>query len=110
VIDPAHKLPGVLGAGASAGLVLYQVVRLARGLWGGAADFSLARRPVLKPSGKWEGAPVAEIDKSTTGRLLAGRVRRDPSLLRNVSLTPSPPEPGSTPPRRDGLWDRDLDG
>ncbi len=68
------------------------------------------RRRRRKEEGRWLGATKPEIDKSTTGRLLAGRIRRDPSLIDHVSLSPSPPGPDPAPPRHDGLWDREIDG
>ncbi len=59
----------------------------------------------LKPTdaGRWVDAPVAELDKSTFGKLLASRAGRDPGL--HVVVRRSPPEV-----RSDSLYDDELDG
>jgi len=54
-------------------------------------------------AGRWLGAPVAELDKSTLGKLLTSRASRDPSRHVIVSRTP-------TPVCSDALYDPELDG
>ncbi len=54
-------------------------------------------------AGRWLEAPVAELDKSTVGKLLASRASRDPSLHVVVSNTPPPV-------CSDALYDPELDG
>jgi len=54
-------------------------------------------------SGRWLEAPVAELDKSTLGKLLASRASRDPSL--HVVVRSTPP-----PVCTDALYDPELDG
>ncbi len=56
--------------------------------------------------GRWLDAPIAEVDKSTCGLLLANRWRRDPSLR----VIASQGGRDSTPGPHGGLWDRELDG
>ncbi len=60
-------------------------------------------RPRPTARGRWLWAPVAELDKSTTGKLLAGRMRREPGL--KVVIRASRP-----PPSTDALYDAQLDG
>jgi hypothetical protein len=54
-------------------------------------------------AGRWLEAPVAELDKSTIGKLLASRASRDPSL--HVVVRNTPP-----PVCSDALYDAELDG
>jgi hypothetical protein len=63
--------------------------------------------PRRRDQGVWADPPVAELDKSTFGRLLADRLRRNPGLRVVVAPRQSPPLP---PASTDGLWDRELDG
>jgi hypothetical protein len=61
------------------------------------------RRP---EAGTWLDAPIAEVDKSTMGKLLASRMRREPGLhvvVRGRDAT-------SEPIRSDALYDAELDG
>ncbi len=63
----------------------------------------LLRRP---DAGKWLEAPIAEVDKSTMGKLLASRMRREPGLHVVVRGNAQPLEPI----RQDSLYDAELDG
>ena len=54
-------------------------------------------------SGRWLEAPVAELDKSTLGKLLTSRASRDPSL--HVVVRSAHP-----PVCTDALYDAELDG
>jgi hypothetical protein len=60
-------------------------------------------RPMRTNAGRWLEAPVAELDKSTIGKLLASRASRDPSLHVVVRSTPAPI-------CSDALYDAELDG
>jgi hypothetical protein len=60
-------------------------------------------RPRDTGAGRWLEAPVAELDKSTVGKLLASRASRDPGLHVVVSRN----EP---PVCSDALYDPELDG
>jgi hypothetical protein len=60
-------------------------------------------RPRNTGAGRWLEAPVAELDKSTIGKLLASRASRDPSLHVVVRSTPDPV-------CSDALYDAELDG
>jgi hypothetical protein len=60
-------------------------------------------RPRMTDAGKWVEAPVAELDKSTFGKLLASRLRREPGL--DVVKSTERPEVCS-----DALYDPELDG
>jgi hypothetical protein len=60
-------------------------------------------RPRDTDAGRWLEAPVAELDKSTIGKLLASRASRDPSLHVVVRRTPPPVS-------SDALYDAELDG
>ena len=60
-------------------------------------------RPRKTDAGKWVDAPIAELDKSTCGKLLASRMRREPGL--HVVVRPEAP-----PPCTDALYDPELDG
>ena len=62
----------------------------------------LYHRPRQTDAGRWVEAPVAELDKSTFGKLLASRVKREPRLR----VVPSNPPPASL----DALYDAELDG
>jgi hypothetical protein len=57
-------------------------------------------------AGHWVEAPIAEVDKSTMGQLLASRMRREPGLHVVVRSPSSAPEPI----RLDALYDAELDG
>lgn len=98
----------IIGVALSAWIIMATSARSARQQPRGDEIPPRSRRHVLKPGGDWLGAPVAEIDKSTTGQLLAGRLRRNPEI--QISHHPAPAEPVHQPPRRDALWDRELDG
>jgi len=68
-------------------------------------------RPPQDPSkrsvqGRWLDAPIAEVDKSTCGLLLANRWQKDPKRRIIASREKSDP----TPTPHGELWDRDLDG
>ena len=54
-------------------------------------------------AGRWLEAPVAELDKSTVGKLLASRASRDPSVHAVVGGSKSPD-------RSDTLYDPEIDG
>ena len=60
-------------------------------------------RPRDTGAGRWLDAPVAELDKSTVGKLLASRASRDPGL--HVVVRSTPP-----PACSDALYDAELDG
>ncbi len=60
-------------------------------------------RPTRTDAGRWTAAPIAEIDKSTCGKLLAGRLRRNPGLKVVVGRGPAGPP-------SDVLYDPELDG
>jgi hypothetical protein len=60
-------------------------------------------RPRDTDAGRWLEAPVAELDKSTIGKLLASRASRDPSL--HVVVRNTPP-----PTCTDALYDPEIDG
>jgi len=73
------------------------------------SSMSLGWRP-RSDAGTWHGAPVAEVDKTTTcGRLLASRARREPGL-RVVESRGGPPTDEATPGPFGSVWDRELDG
>jgi hypothetical protein len=59
--------------------------------------------PMRSDAGRWVDAPVAELDKSTIGKLLASRASRDPGLH---VVVPSNHPPACT----DALYDPELDG
>ena len=63
-------------------------------------------RPRPTDAGRWVDAPIAEIDKSTVGKLLASRMRRDPGLQVVVRGRTAESHPASS----DGLYDPELDG
>ena len=73
------------------------------GIWAIANLPPRRYRPRDTGAGRWLEAPVAELDKSTVGKLLASRASRDPSLHVVVS---SHRPPAST----DALYDPELDG
>jgi hypothetical protein len=56
--------------------------------------------------GIWLDAPIAEVDKSTIGKLLASRMSREPGLHVVVRGRDAAPEPF----RLDTLYDAELDG
>jgi hypothetical protein len=60
----------------------------------------------IAEEGNWLDAPIAEVDKSTIGKLLASRMRREPGLHVVVRGRDSSPEPF----RQDALYDAELDG
>lgn len=60
-------------------------------------------QPRPTDAGHWLDAPVAELDKSTIGKLLASRLRREPSL--HVVIGPATPKAITDP-----LYDPELDG
>jgi hypothetical protein len=66
----------------------------------------LRRRRPRSEEGIWRDAPIAEVDKSTIGKLLASRMRREPGLHVVVRGPDSAPEPF----RQDALYDAELDG
>jgi hypothetical protein len=76
--------------------LIFRIVEAARRLY-------RYRRP---EAGNWLEAPIAEIDKSTTGKLLANRMAREPGLHVVVRGRGSAPEPV----RSDALYDEELDG
>jgi len=83
---------------------LVVLARLTR--WGTARSFeprTLRYRPRPTDAGQWLDAPIAEIDKSTCGKLLASRLRRQPGL-HVVVHSPGPK------PCTDALYDPELDG
>jgi hypothetical protein len=64
-------------------------------------------RPRPTDAGQWVEAPIAEVDKSTFGKLLASRMQREPRL--NVVVRgrdAGTPPVGSDSP----LYDAELDG
>jgi hypothetical protein len=66
----------------------------------------LPQRVRRRRQGVWADPPVAELDKSTVGLLLASRLRREPGLR---VVAPGQGRDWPAPPS-DGLWDRELDG
>lgn len=62
-------------------------------------------RPRATDAGRWVAAPIAEIDKSTVGKLLASRLQREPGL-RALRYGTTEPNPASF----DSLYDPELDG
>jgi hypothetical protein len=71
------------------------------GGWDAPSRWRYQPRPT--EAGHWLDAPVAELDKSTTGRLLASRLGRVPGL--HVDTRPRPPRDDGNP-----LYDAELDG
>jgi hypothetical protein len=70
------------------------------------SDLLIPRQPYQpRPTdaGNWLEAPVAELDKSTCGKLLASRLRRQPGL--HVVVRPETPRNCT-----DALYDPELDG
>jgi hypothetical protein len=65
------------------------------------------RTPRRRDQGVWADPPVAELDKSTLGLLLADRLRRDPALHVVVARPEATP---THPASNHELWDRELDG
>jgi hypothetical protein len=63
-------------------------------------------RPRQTGAGRWLDAPIAEVDKSTVGKLLASRMRREPGLHVVVRGRTAEPHPASS----DCLYDPELDG
>jgi hypothetical protein len=63
--------------------------------------------PRRRDQGVWADPPVAELDKSTLGLLLADRLRRDPALHVVVARPEASPTPLAS---NHELWDRELDG
>ena len=57
-------------------------------------------------AGRWLHAPVAEVDKSTLGNLLANRMKRNPGLNVVVRGASTPMNPAAL----DQLYDYELDG
>ena len=70
---------------------------------GEAAPFRRYYQPRPTDAGNWLEAPVAELDKSTCGKLLASRLRRQPSL--HVVVNHETPKVCT-----DALYDPELDG
>ncbi len=66
-------------------------------------SMSHSYRKKYTEAGRWLEAPVAELDKSTIGKLLASRASRDPGLHVIVRSTP-------TPTCTDALYDPEIDG
>jgi hypothetical protein len=104
------RLPGVRGGAAFVIFFLWSrfLFEAARSRKGDlSAPGNAWRPPRRRDEGIWADPPVAELDKSTFGRLLANRLRRDPRLR----VVAPRPEARPTPPASDqGLWDRELDG
>ena len=73
-----------------------------------AHAWSLRRgyRPRPTDAGQWIDAPIAEIDKTTVGKLLASRMRRTPGLHVVVRGDSAESHPASS----DALYDPELDG
>jgi hypothetical protein len=70
---------------------------------GEAAPLRRYYQPRPTDAGNWLGAPVAELDKSTCGKLLASRLRREPGL--HVVIRHETPRICT-----DALYDPELDG
>jgi len=99
----APRLGGVL---LFSGVIL--ILRLAADRAAGRPWVPAAPRSYRpRNQGVWEDPPVAELDKSTFGLLLASRLRRVPGLrVAEPRTVRNPAPPGSS----DELWDRELDG
>ncbi len=111
VLGTDSKVIQVVGSAVSAWILVFEVGRLASKTPPTAEDHPQGGRRRPKAGGNWLAAPVAEIDKSTTGQLLASRLRRDPNLNVEARSGTSPDaDPRAGPLGRDGLWDRELDG
>jgi hypothetical protein len=82
----------------------YQLRNLERDAGGARKVWETRRR---REQGVWADPPVAELDKSTLGLLLADRLRRDPALHVVVARREARPTP---PASNHDLWDRELDG
>ncbi len=63
-------------------------------------------RPRPTDAGRWVNAPIAEVDKSTVGKLLASRMGREPGL--HVVVRGRTPD--LDPLRADALYDPEIDG
>ena len=85
----------------------YRIFTAVRKLTGSESDGAPRHvRKTRSEEGRWLDAPIAEVDKSTTGILLGNRWKRDPSLRVMVRRGGT----DATPSPHGGLWDRELDG
>jgi hypothetical protein len=98
--------------GAPAGLIFSEVLAFLAFYvaleWLGSKSSPLpTHRPKKRrDEGIWQDAPIAVVDKSTIGKLLASRMRREPGLQVVVRGQDAAPEPF----RLDELYDPEVDG
>jgi hypothetical protein len=85
-------------------IVMGAAILIARGSVSPVHSWRPSYRRRQTNAGNWLSAPIAEVDKSTCGKLLASRMRREPGL-RVVVASREPP-----PACSDAFYDPELDG